>query len=51
MSDCGCKMEARNRQEQKTLITVLAINTCGGFQILREARTLSVVNNERKQRT
>lgn len=27
MSDCGCKMEARNKQERKTLIIVLAINT------------------------
>lgn len=27
MSDCGCKMEARNKQERKTLLTVLTINT------------------------
>jgi cation diffusion facilitator family transporter len=31
------------------MIAVLV--SCGGFQILREAQTLSVVNNERKQRT
>ncbi len=26
MSDCGCEMEARNAQERKTLLIVLAIN-------------------------
>lgn len=26
MSDCGCKMEARNKQERRTLMTVFAIN-------------------------